>query len=189
MSRAAVLLAEGFEEGEALTVADILRRAGMVADLLGTTGETVVGGHDISVVADGVLPDSLLGYDMVILPGGLPGATNLRDDPRVIAAVREMYEHGKWVTAVCAAPMVLGAAGVLDGHEWTAYPGYDEKITTTGTFRDQLVVIDGNVITSRGPASAYAFAYALVDVLGGDSESVKKRMVYRNAFDETRAGN
>src|SRR5665647_1353132 len=114
MPRVAVLLAEGFEEGEALTVADILRRAGMVADLVSIASETVRGGHDIEVVADTLLVDSLLDYDMVVLPGGLPGATNLRDDDRVITAVREMYDHGRWITSICAAAMVLGKVGVLD---------------------------------------------------------------------------
>lgn len=184
MPRVAVLLAEGFEEGEALTVADILRRAGIEADLLGATAPVVVGGHEIEVEADGVLPDSLDGYDMVFLPGGLPGATNLRDDVRVRTAVRGMYDSGRWVTAMCAAPMVLGAAGILDGHRWTAYPGYDTKIETTGTYVDEIVVTDGTVITSRGPASAYAFGYALVDALGGDSRAVKDRMLYGHAFTE-----
>ena len=184
MTTVAVLLAEGFEEGESLTIADILRRAGIQADLVSTGDQQVTGGHGITVIADVVMPDSLLGYDMVVCPGGLPGATNLRDDPRVIAAVREMHEHDRWVTAMCAAPIVLGAAGVLDGHEWTAYPGYETRIDTTGTFSEALVVRDGRVITSQGPASAYAFAFALVDALGGDSLTVKNRMVYFNAFDE-----
>ena len=189
MPRIALLLAEGFEEGEALTVADILRRAGMEADLVSIAGENVRGGHDIEVVADTLLPDSLLDYDMVVLPGGLPGATNLRDDDRVITAVREMYDHGRWITSICAAAMVLGKVGVLDGHEWTSYPGYEAKIETTGSFSERLVVRDGTVITSRGPASAYAFGYALVDALGGDSAAVKSRMVYRNAFDEIEGSN
>lgn len=189
MSKVAVLLAEGFEEGEALTIADILRRAGFQADLVSIAGETVRGGHAIEVVADTLLQASLLDYDMVVLPGGLPGATNLRDDDRVITAVREMYDHGRWVTSICAAAMVLGRAGVLDGHQWTAYPGYDARIDTTGSFSERLVVRDGTVITSRGPASAYAFSYALVEALGGDSEAVKSRMVYRNAFDEQEGSN
>lgn len=189
MPKVALLLADGFEEGEALTVADILRRAGIEADLVSIGGENVRGGHDIVVVADTLLPPSLLGYDMVVLPGGLPGAANLRDDGRVISAVREMYDHGRWVTSICAAAMVLGSAGVLDGHEWTSYPGYDTKIETTGAFSERLVVRDGTVITSRGPASAYAFGYALVDALGGDSATVKSRMVYANAFDEIEGSN
>lgn len=82
-----------------------------------------------------------------------------------------------------------GKAGVLDGHEWTSYPGYEARIDTTGTFSERLVVRDRTVITSRGPASAYAFGYALVDALGGDSEAVKSRMVYRNAFDEIEGSN
>lgn len=183
MKKAAVLLAEGFEEGEALTIADILRRAHIQADLVSIAGDQVTGAHNITVVADLPLPQSLLAYDMVVLPGGLPGASNLQADDRVIKAVREMDAEGKFVAAVCAAPIVLGRAGLLDNRSFTAYPGYEEKIDTTGRYGEDLVVRDGNIITSRGPATAYAFAYALVDALGGDSLAVKNRMVYFNAFD------
>lgn len=184
MKKAAVLLAEGFEEGEALTIADILRRAHFQADLVSTAGDQVTGAHDITVLADRPLPESLLEYDMVVLPGGLPGATNLQADDRVIAAVQEMHARGKFVAAICAGPIVLGRASVLDGHNYTAYPGYDEEINTTGTYREDVVVSDGNLITSRGPATAYVFAFALVDALGGDSLAVKNRMAYFNAFHE-----
>lgn len=184
MTKVAVLLAEGFEEGEALTIADILRRANIQADLVSTGGAEVTGAHAITVQADVLMPASLLDYDMVALPGGLPGAANLRDDVRVIDAVKEMDAAGKFVAAICAAPIALAKAGVLEGRRFTAYPGYDKSIETTGTYVDQLVVRDGNLLTSRGPATAYAFGYALVDALGGDSLAVKNRMAYFNAFDE-----
>ena len=183
MSKVAVMLAEGFEEGEALTIVDIIRRANIECHTISTAGEKVRGCHDIVVKADYIISGDVKEYDMVVLPGGLPGATNLRDDDRVIKLLKEMNEAGKFVCAMCAAPIVLGKAGVLEGKNFTAYVGYEEKIETTGSFKEDSVVVDGNLVTSRGPATAYAFAYKLVDVLGGDSLTVKNRMVYFNAFD------
>ncbi len=188
MSRVAVILAEGFEESEALTIVDIIRRAGIECSMISIAGEKVKGSHDIVVKADGLISDDVLDYDMVVLPGGLPGAVNLRDDERVIKIIEKMNEAGKFVCAMCAAPIALEKAGVLEGKEFTAYIGYDEKIKTTGTYKDDIVVVDGNLITSRGPATAYAFAYKLVDVLGGDSLAVKNRMVYFNSFNEGQEG-
>lgn len=182
MKKVAVMLTEGFEEGEALTIVDILRRAEIECHMISTGDDMVRGSHDIVVKADAIISDNTKEYDMVVLPGGLPGATNLRDDERVIRLVQDMNEVGKYVCAMCAAPIVLGKAGILDNKNYTAYVGYDKKIETTGTFKEDMVVVDGNIITSRGPATTYAFAYKLVDVLGGDSMAVKKRMVYFNAF-------
>lgn len=182
MSKVAVMLAEGFEEGEALTIVDIIRRANIQCHMISTAGEKVIGAHDIVVNADAIINDDVKDYDMIVLPGGLPGATNLRDDDRVIKLLQEMNEAGKFVCAMCAAPIVLEKAGILEGKNFTAYLGYDKKIETTGTFKEDIVVVDGNLVTSRGPATAYAFAYKLIDVLGGDSLTVKNRMVYFNAF-------
>ncbi|TKH46213.1 DJ-1 family glyoxalase III [Paenibacillus sp. FSL R10-2782] len=183
MSKVAVMLAEGFEEGEALTIVDILRRANIECHMISTGGERVRGSHDIVVQADAIISDDVKQYDMIVLPGGLPGATNLRDDDRVINLLQEMNRAGKFVCAMCAAPIALGKAGILEDKNFTAYVGYDQKIETTGVFKEDIVVVDGNVVTSRGPATTYAFAYALIDVLGGDSLAVKNRMVYFNAFD------
>ncbi|MBN1468295.1 MAG: DJ-1/PfpI family protein [Fusobacteriaceae bacterium] len=182
MKKVAVLFAEGFEEGEALTIVDIIRRAEIECHMIGTKNEMITGSHNITVKVDKIIDESIKNYDMVVLPGGLPGATNLRDDEKVIKLVQDMNEAGKFVCAMCAAPIVLGKAGLLDGKNYTAYVGYDKKIETTGTFKEDIVVVDGNIITSRGPATTYAFAYKLVDVLGGDSMAVKNRMVYFNAF-------
>ncbi|WP_332629671.1 DJ-1 family glyoxalase III [Halalkalibacter flavus] len=189
MSKVAVILAEGFEEGETLTIVDILRRANIECHMIGTGGDMVRGGHDIVVKADAIISDDVKEYDMIVLPGGLPGAKNLRDDDRVIKLLQEMDHAGKFVCAMCAAPIVLEKAGILEGKNFTAYVGYDQKIETTGTFKEDIVVVDGNLVTSRGPATAYAFAYKLVDVLGGDSLAVKNRMVYFNAFDAEKEEN
>lgn len=187
MKRAAVILAPGFEEGESLTIVDILRRANLQCDIVGFS-DVVEGAHQIQVRSDRRIeelrPDRPE-YDMVILPGGMPGAANLRDSDRVMDILRGMDREGRCVAAMCAAPIALERAGLLDGRRYTAYVGYDQKIHA-GSYQTDIVVKDGNVITSRGPATAYAFAYALVDELGGDSLAVKNRMVYFNAFEEVR---
>ena len=182
MSKVAVLFAEGFEEGEALTIVDIIRRANIECHIVGVKDELIRGAHDIVVKADCILDESTSECDMVVLPGGLPGATNLRDDEKVIKLIQKMNEQNKFISAMCAAPIALEKAGVLENKNYTAYPGYNEKIKTSGTYLEDEVVVDGNLVTSRGPATAYAFAYKLVDVLGGDSLAVKNRMVYFNSF-------
>lgn len=181
MKKAAVLIAPGFEEGEALTIVDILRRANLQCDLVGFD-KVVEGGQHISMMCDKVLSQDVIDYDMVILPGGYDGATNLRDSEEVISILQKMNEQGKYICAMCAAPIVLERANLLEGKNYTAYKGYDQKINQ-GHYLEDIVVVDGNIVTSRGPATAYAFAYRLVDLLGGDSLAVKTRMVYFNAFD------
>lgn len=181
MKRAAVVIAPGFEEGEALTIIDIIRRAGFTCDSVGLTETVVTGSHDITIRCDRVLSKEICTYDMVVLPGGIPGATNLRDSDLLMEVIREMNAEGKYVCAMCAAPIALERAGVLEGRTFTAYVGYDEKIKA-GTFSEKEVVVDGNVVTSRGPATTYAFAYELAGLLGGDVEAVKQRMLYDHAF-------
>ena len=185
----AVLLADGFEEGEALFTVDVLRRAGFTCDMVSVAGETVQGSHGIRVIAD-----KLIGqverdqYDMVVLPGGYGGADAMRADDRLQRALRAMNDAGKWICAICAAPIALDRAGILAGRRFTCYPETAPKICDPqATWVDEVVVRDGNLICSQGPATAYAFAYALVDALGVDSEPVKQRMVYYNAFDVERS--
>ena len=170
MKKAAIIIASGFEEGEALTIADIIKRAHLQCDLVGF------------VRSDHILNETLLDYDMVILPGGYGGAKAMKNNPTLISYLQQMNEKGKYICAMCAASIVLEKANLLVDKKFTAYQGYDQKIKQ-GTYLNDKVVIDGNIVTSRGPATAYAFAYKLVDLLGGDSLEVKKRMVYFNAFD------
>ena len=181
MKRAAVIIAPGFEEGEALTIIDIIRRAGISCDSVGLTEQVVTGAHQLTMKCDTILSMEVCGSDMVVLPGGIPGATNLRDSGLLMEVLRKMNKEGKYICAMCAAPIALERAGILEGKKFTAYVGYDEKIKT-GTFFFYLVVTDGNVVTSRGPATAYAFAYELVGLLGGDVEAVQKRMLFDHAF-------
>jgi len=182
MTKVAVLVAPGFEEGETLTIVDILRRASIECDMVGLS-EEVTGGHDITVRCDKVLYPTLAEeYEMVVLPGGYEGAVNLRDNEQVIAILKEMQHADKHIAAMCAAPIVLERANILDNKAYTAYLDYYKKIAC-GHYQEDIVVVDGKLITSRGPATAYAFSYALVDTLGSDSAAVKNRMVYFNAFD------
>lgn len=180
--KAAVIVAEGFEESETLTIVDILRRAEIRCDLVGLISDEVKGAHDIVVKTDHGMSDDLLNYDMVILPGGYGGADAMRNNDHLLALLNKMNDEGRYVCAMCAAPIALERAGLLKDRKYTAYAGYDKKIAD-GTYLEDIVVQDGNLITSRGPATVYAFAYYLVDVLGGDSLAVKNRMVYFNAFD------
>ena len=183
MMKIAVLLATGYEEGESLFLADVLMRAGFTCDLVSTTGEGMVSGcHGITVRADRLLEDGAEDYDMIVLPGGLPGATNLRDNPAVIRLVRQFDAEKKYIGAICAAPVVLQQAGILSGRSHTSYPG--KKYTglfTESDYREEIVVVDKNLITSRGPATTLPFAYAIVDLLGGDSEKLKEGMLYNMA--------
>lgn len=181
MKKAAVILAPGFEEGEAVNVIDILRRAGVACESVGLERKQVTGSHNITLLCDRELAMDVSGYDMIVLPGGLPGAVNLRDSRLLMEVIREMDRAGRFVCAVCAAPIALEQAGVLEGRTWTAYPGYDEKIKA-GTFCGDEVVVDGNVITSRGPATVFAFAYRLAEALGCDVSELKEKMLYHFAM-------
>jgi len=173
MAKALILLAEGFEEIEAVTVADVLRRADVAVTLAGLTATRVRGAHDIVVQADTTL-DAAQGeaFDAVILPGGGPGADRLRDDPRVLELLRRYAAQDKWVAAICAAPIALEAAGVIAGKTVACYPG--EALPSAKVVTDP-VVRDGKIITSRGPATALAFALELVTVLAGAEAAATQR--------------
>lgn len=181
MKKVAVLVAKGFEEAETLTIVDIMRRADIHCDMFGLE-KIVEGGHEITVQCDKILSDEVIEYDMVILPGGYEGIANLSASKEVMHILQEMNAQGKYICAMCAAPVVLEKANLLINKKYTAYKGYDQKIKQ-GQYLEDVVVIDGNIVTSRGPATAYAFAYELVDLLGGNALAVKNRMVYFNAFD------
>lgn len=181
MKKVAVIVAPGFEEGETLTIVDIIRRANIQCDMFGFD-KVVEGGHHISVKCDKTLNQDVIDYDMIVLPGGYGGADHMKNSEQLILLLQEMNQQKKYICAMCAAPVVLEKANLLIDKKFTAYQGYDQKIKQ-GYYLQDKVVIDDNIVTSRGPATAYAFAYKLVDLLGGDSLAVKKRMVYFNAFD------
>jgi DJ-1 family protein len=180
MAKVAVILANGFEEIEALTVVDVLRRANISCDMVGFE-EQVTGSHDIQVTADRVFDGDLSDYDLLVLPGGMPGSANLRDNQALISEIQAFNQEGKKISAICAAPIALHQAGVLKDKHFTCYDGVQEQITD-GIYQKETVVVDGNLTTSRGPSTALAFAYELVDQLGGDAESLRVGMLYQDVF-------
>lgn len=178
MKKVCVLLAEGFEEIEALTVSDIMRRANVICDLVSIDEKIVKSNHGLAVQSDKIFTEDML-YDLVVIPGGMPGATNLRDDDRIIKFVQKQNKENKLIAAICAGPIVFGKAGIIDGKNITSYPGFDDHLQGCRYLTD-AVVVDGNIITSRGPATAMAFAYKLLEVLGYGDEAkrISEAMLY-----------
>ena len=161
-----LFFATGTEEIEALGTADIIRRAGLDLQIVSITGElTVTGAHGIRVEADALLEDvDFFDADMLIFPGGLPGATNLADYSDLNERLRDHVYLGRPVAAICAAPLVLGRLGLLDGKRATCYPGFEGELrgaSCTGA----LVEVDGQFITGKGPAAVFEFGYTLVELM------------------------
>jgi 4-methyl-5(b-hydroxyethyl)-thiazole monophosphate biosynthesis len=168
---AVVLLAPGFEELETVAIVDVLRRAGISALLAGIAASPVEGGHGIKIIAD-VSIDDVKAYDALILPGGNPGYLNLERDQRVLKLIREAYDAGKYVAAICAAPHVLGVAGIMEGATATCYPG----IEIPGARRvNERVVHHGKIVTSQGPGTAIDFAIDLVGLLTSKENALEVR--------------
>lgn len=181
MKSVAVFLAEGFEETEALATVDVLRRAGIKCDTVSIKDELVKGAHNIVVKADKIIGDDIENYDMVVCPGGLPGAEYLSKNEKVLDVIRKFDKTpDKYVAAICASPaMVLAAAGIEENRYITSYPGENfENLLDKANYVEELVVVDENLITSRGPATTLLFAYKLVDILGGDSNKLKEDMLW-----------
>ena len=181
MDKVAVMLAQGFEEIEALTVVDVLRRANITCDMVDFE-EQVTGSHAIQVTADRVFDGDLSDYDMIVLPGGMPGSAHLRDNQALIQELKSFEQEGKKLAAICAAPIALNQAGLLKNKKFTCYDGVQEQIID-GQDVKKPVVVDGHLTTSRGPSTALAFAYELVEQLGGDAEGLRTGMLYRDVFD------
>ena len=168
MMRVLVPLAEGFEEIEAISVIDILRRAEIEVVTAGLKDGLAEGSHKVKV-----LPDTTLekvdwhDFDGLVLPGGAPGFVNLGNDQRILDMAREMNRAGKCVAAICAAPSVLIKAGVLQGRKATVSPSGKAQVQACADFREDRVVVDKNLITSRAPGTALEFALKLVEALAG----------------------
>ena len=163
-----LFLANGFEEIEALCPLDLLRRAGLSVTTVGIGGECICGSHGITVHAD--IPDTLFADrapDMIILPGGMPGAANLDASRTVDAAVRVAARRGAYLAAICAAPLVLGRRGLLAGKRATCFPGFEGELQGA-ELANTRVVRDGNVITAAGMGVALDFGLALVAALKGE---------------------
>ncbi len=159
-------LADGFEEVEAIAPIDMLRRAGVEVKTVGVTGEIINGRHGIKVVPDIDIKDIILddNLEAVILPGGLPGATNLEESSDVQKAIDFANESGKYICAICAAPQILGHKGLLNGKEAIAYPGFESELKGA-KISSEYVVLDGNFITAKGAGVATEFGLKIVAVL------------------------
>ena len=176
-----VFLATGFEDIEALAPVDIMRRAGLSVETVSITGEYVVmSAHGVGVVADAFLEDiDFSDADMIVLPGGLPGATNLAACEPLRKGIMKLYEEGKPLAAICAAPQVFGHLGILAGRNATCYPGVEGHLTGAN-YTGAIVEVDGQFITGRGPAAAFEFGYQIVEYILGDgaAEPLRQGMIY-----------
>ena len=178
-----VFLADGFEDIEALATVDILRRGGLEVSTVSIMDDLcVTSAHGVKIEADMMFDDANMdNAAMLILPGGMPGSAHLRDYKPLQQLLLRQNEKGGYIAAICAAPMVLGNIGLLEGRRATCYPG------CVGTMRGaeytaELCTVDGNIITGEGPAAAFPFAYTLLDMLKGEgaSEGLKEGMMYNH---------
>ncbi|MDD2541079.1 MAG: DJ-1/PfpI family protein [Desulfuromonadaceae bacterium] len=179
MAKVLMPVAEGFEEIEAFTIVDILRRAEIEVVLAGLLPGPVAGAHNVSIVPDTTI-EMVNGaaFDMIILPGGQPGTDNLNADPRVHVLIKEFAANNKMIGAICAAPIILASAGLLRGKKVTCYPSYRDQLNG-GIFENAPVVSDGTIITSQGPGTAVNFGLVIVTRLAGrhTSDGVSNAML------------
>ncbi len=179
MAKVVILLAEGFEEVEAVAIIDVLRRAEIETVIAGLHAGPVASARKVRVVPDSTI-DAVQAdaFDMLVLPGGQPGADNLNADPRVKALIRDFAAKGKITAAICAAPYVLANAGVLEGKRVTSYPSYRNRLGGA-RYEERTVVSDGPVLTSRGAGTALNFGLALVERLAGADKArvIKEAML------------
>jgi 4-methyl-5(b-hydroxyethyl)-thiazole monophosphate biosynthesis len=174
-----VPLAEGFEEIEAMTVVDVLRRAGIKVTTAGIPGTMISGSHGVRVMADVKLDSAVeKDFDALVLVGGSPGYTNLSKSGRLMKLVGNFHRDRKLVAAICGAPTVLAEAGILANVKATVYPGLEKYIPKP---RNERTIIDGNIITSQGPATAMEFSLAIVEHLAGKDavKNVRQQLVCR----------
>ena len=175
--KAIVLFKEGFEELEALSVVDVLRRADVKCDMLGMDSMEVTSSHGVKLTMDDLFDESAYDADVVVLPGGMPGASALRSDQRVIDILKDFNQKGKWIAAICAGPISLEKAGIIENKQFTCYPGFENEIPS-GIYQDSLTCIDQNIITGRGPAAGLEFAYTILEKLGVSSTNISQAMQY-----------
>ncbi len=181
MAKAAIFFADGLEEIEGLTVVDLFRRADIDIDIVSITGKkSITGSHHIVIQADRLLEEmNFETVDMLILPGGMPGTLNLGACEPLCRQIKLFNEQGKYVAAICAAPSVLGQLGILKGRAATCYPGFEKKLSGART-EEVPVVVDSNIITSRGMGTAIEFAAELIALLKDreTAEKLKKSIIY-----------
>lgn len=176
-----ILLGKGFEETEAIAPGDILRRAQIPMQYVGIGGKIVEGAHGISICADITVEEmELSNMDMIVLPGGLGGVESIEGSPEAMKAVEYALSQDKYVAAICAAPMILGKRGYLDGKNATCYPGCESGMGKAIVHGDKEAVVDGKIITGRAPGAAIEFGLTLSGMLPGQftPEEIAGYMVY-----------
>ena len=182
MSRICVFLADGFEEVEALTVVDLLRRAGECVTVVSISDSLQVRGRsNIEVIADELWADAMPEKsDMLVLPGGMPGVTYLGNHKGLTDLLVKFAKEKRYIAAICAAPSILGKLGIVKGKKATIYPGMEEKLEGADVVVDREVVTDGNITTSRGAGTAIPFSLRLIEILSGEemAEKVSGGIVY-----------
>ena len=171
-----IFLANGFEEIEAICPIDILKRGGLDVKTVGVTGKTVTGAHGIPFVCDMEIGEISADAECLILPGGMPGTLNLANCPKLKELLLKAQKDGRFIAAICAAPSVLGAYGILKGKKAVCYPGFEEKLDGA-TVRDELCVTDGKIITAKGPGAAAEFGFSILSALKGETETAEKLKV------------
>ena len=182
MSRILIPLAAGFEEIEAITNIDVLRRAGIDVITAGIGSTKIEGDHGMKVETDTEISRVVAAdIDGVVLPGGMPGAANLKNSTELLKIIKDVYKKDGLCAAICAAPIVLEAADILEEKNATSYPGFDEQMPSCN-YREDRVVIDGNIITGRGPGVAMEFAMTVVEYLLSESDrkELEKAMLVKN---------
>lgn len=180
-----VFLADGFEEIEAVSAVDVLRRAGYNVVTVSASGSdlsrVVNGAHDIKITADIIGEDVVLdNIDAIVLPGGMPGVTNLKNSSIVNKAIDYCNKNQKYIAAICAAPSILGVCGVLEGKRATCFPGFERDLDKANVVNDYICV-DHNIITAKGPGVSIKFALEIIKLISGNekSEEVRKSMQCR----------
>ena len=186
MAKVYEFMANGTEEIEALTVVDVLRRAGVECVTVSIYDtEEVLMSHGVRMICDTTIDKAdFSDADMLLLPGGMPGSTNLNDCEAVRMAMLKQYESGKKLGAICAAPLVLGGLGILKGKRATCYPGVESQMTGAEYTRE-LYTIDGNIITGEGPAATLPYSFAILGMLGKsqEAEQLKEGMMFNHLME------
>ena len=182
MKKVVVFLADGFEEVEGLTVVDLLRRAGAVVETVSVMGKLQIdGAHGIQVEADELFEKAFFDdAELLVLPGGMPGTNKLMDCEKLSEWLNEFARNGKYLAAICAAPSILGVNGLLEGKKATCFPGFEDKLLSAH-YECKPVVVDGNIITSRGLGTAIEFSAAIITCILGEeaADSILEKIVYK----------
>lgn len=174
-----LFLANGFEETEAIVPLDILRRLGAEVVTVGVDGEYITGSHNITVKADILIEEAKDDFEMLILPGGMPGTDNLQKSPKLAELIKKADKEGKYLAAICAAPKILGKMGLLQGKSAVCFPGYEECLEGA-QISGKPVIVDDNLITAKGAGASFDFGFALGAVLFGQqkADELKRKMHY-----------